>query len=110
MVAVKILKLSKKATLEIEAEKEVSLMKGLKHPNIVKLIDYRLGTIIMEYCNGGSLDRFLKRSSEPLSKFMRFKIAIDVSDGMQYLHSSGIFHKDLRACNILVKKNKKKKK
>jgi serine/threonine protein kinase len=109
LVAVKILKMSKKQNLEIEAEKEVSLMRGLTHPNIVSLIDYKHGAIIMKYCNGGSLDRYLRKALEPVSKCNRFKIAVDISEGMKYLHSLSIFHKDLRACNILVRRRNKTK-
>ena len=54
--------------------KEINISKLLKHPNIVRLIDYirteNNNYLVFEYCGGGDLRGFLKstgRLSEPIA-------------------------------------------
>lgn len=39
---------------------------------------------------------------EPLPWIKRIHIAIEVAKGMQYLHSRGLMHRDIKSENILV--------
>jgi serine/threonine protein kinase len=45
--------------------------------------------IVTEYCFGGSLFSLLheKKASSPLSNKQKFKIALDVAKGMNFLHT-----------------------
>ncbi|XP_022136980.1 serine/threonine-protein kinase HT1-like isoform X2 [Momordica charantia] len=59
--------------------------------------------IIMEYMAGGSLRKYLHQQephSVPLNLVL--KLALDISRGMQYLHSQGILHRDLKSENLLL--------
>ncbi|KAG7246182.1 hypothetical protein CRUP_035113, partial [Coryphaenoides rupestris] len=46
------------------------------------------------YINGGNLEQLLD-SNQPLSWVCRVKMAGEIASGLGYLHSKGIFHRDL---------------
>ena len=59
--------------------------------------------IITEYLAGGSLRKYLHHQephSVPLNLVL--KLALDIARGMQYLHSQGILHRDLKSENLLL--------
>eukprot|EP00012_Vannella_robusta_P012529 CAMPEP_0206204800 /NCGR_PEP_ID=MMETSP0166-20121206/13781_1 /ASSEMBLY_ACC=CAM_ASM_000260 /TAXON_ID=95228 /ORGANISM="Vannella robusta, Strain DIVA3 518/3/11/1/6" /LENGTH=874 /DNA_ID=CAMNT_0053624579 /DNA_START=1105 /DNA_END=3729 /DNA_ORIENTATION=+ len=82
------------------------------HPNIVKLIGISPMLkdefyIVMEYCDNRDALSFSKKvkREEDLRTWIRvvLKLCIGVCDAMRYLHSQGYTHRDITACNILVK-------
>lgn len=90
---------------------EVSLMKKLRHPNILLFMGavtspHRL-CIVTEYLPRGSLFRLLQRNTTKLDWRRRVHMALDVARGMNYLHhySPPIIHRDLKSSNLLVDKN-----
>ncbi|KAF7070921.1 hypothetical protein CFC21_076356 [Triticum aestivum] len=90
---------------------EVSLMKKLRHPNILLFMGavtspHRL-CIVTEFLPRGSLFRLLQRSTTKLDWRRRVHMALDVARGMNYLHhySPPIIHRDLKSSNLLVDKN-----
>ncbi|KAL2872263.1 tyrosine protein kinase SWE1 [Aspergillus lucknowensis] len=57
-----------------------------------------------EYCEEGSLDVFLAQVGlkARLDDFRIWKILLELSTGLKYIHDSGFIHLDLKPANILV--------
>jgi serine/threonine protein kinase len=89
-----------------EFRKEVIIMSGLSHPNIVRLHGICLEPLamVMDFISQGSLEAFLADRSIEITWPMRIKIAMDIARGMRFLHSQvpPIIHRDLKSANILI--------
>jgi len=53
--------------------KEINVLKKMNHPNIIKFIDAKKTEnniyLIMEFCNGGSLEEFIAKNKGNLGNF-----------------------------------------
>ncbi|EGC33327.1 hypothetical protein DICPUDRAFT_8978, partial [Dictyostelium purpureum] len=95
-----------------EFDKEVEILKCLRHPNVVLfmgtcLLNGNL-SIITEYLDRGSLRDVLDTTSpNELSLNIKIKMLIDITQGMNYLHTynPSIIHRDLKTLNLLVDTN-----
>jgi len=89
-----------------EFRREISVMSGLEHPNLVNLIGVCLDPlcIVTEFMAYGDLYNFLQDTSRDLDLALRLKIAIDIASGMLFLHSAKppIIHRDLKSPNVLM--------
>jgi serine/threonine protein kinase len=89
-------------------QREIDLLKLLKHPNIVNFQDAFPDIaeniyIVTEYCNYGDLDRFTRKEMldhEEIRDYMS-----QLRDGLYYLLKNNILHRDLKPKNILLQKH-----
>ncbi len=83
-------------------EQEKTIIASIRHENIVHLHDiieemegsFKFIYIIMEYCEGGSLDHFIK--NKPLAEPLARRLMIQLAEALRYLESQRIIHRDLK--------------
>ncbi|ELR60217.1 Serine/threonine-protein kinase 11 [Bos mutus] len=117
--AVKILKKKKLRRIpngEANVKKEIQLLRRLRHRNVIQLVDvlyneekqkiYPAGArptyMVMEYCVCGMQEML---DSVPEKRFpvcQAHGYFCQLVDGLEYLHSQGIVHKDIKPGNLLL--------
>jgi len=96
---------TKRKTMVDALKHEIALLRSLSHPHIVRYLgsssdDTNLN-IFLEYVSGGSISKMLKDYgvfNEPII----IKFVYQILDGLKYLHSNNIIHRDIKGANILV--------
>ncbi|OJD22123.1 CAMK/CAMKL/KIN4 protein kinase [Blastomyces percursus] len=89
--------------------REISILKELSHPNIVRLhemaeTDRHIG-IVLEYASGGELFDYILNHRYLKDNPARRLFAQLVS-GVGYLHKKGIVHRDLKLENLMLDRNR----
>ncbi|KAM9790231.1 serine/threonine-protein kinase STK11 isoform X2 [Syngnathus typhle] len=101
--AVKILKKKKLRRIpngEANVKKEIQLLRRLQHKNVIQLVDVLYNEekqkmyMVMEYCVCGM--------QEMLDSVPEKRYFCQLLDGLEYLHSQGIVHKDIKPGNLLL--------
>eukprot|EP00245_Coleochaete_scutata_P014510 TRINITY_DN620_c0_g2_i1.p1 TRINITY_DN620_c0_g2~~TRINITY_DN620_c0_g2_i1.p1 ORF type:complete len:428 (+),score=55.92 TRINITY_DN620_c0_g2_i1:122-1405(+) len=88
-----------------EWEQEVAVFKKLSHPNIVRYLGtHRDGValnILLEYAPGGSVAAQVKKVGCLPEEMVR-RFTKDMLQGLEFVHSNGIMHRDIKAANLLL--------
>ncbi|KAL8971722.1 MAG: hypothetical protein Q9183_000915 [Haloplaca sp. 2 TL-2023] len=87
---------------------EQAVLEVLDHPNIVSYYGIEVHRdkvyIFMEYCSGGSLANLLEHGRIEDETVIQV-YALQMLEGLAYLHQSGIAHRDIKPENILLDHN-----
>jgi Tol biopolymer transport system component len=111
-VAVKILKilpshLSENGLAKQRFDREARAISSLNHPNICTLYDVGhqdgVDYLVMEFLEGETLADRLRKG--PLTAEQLLKWGIQICEGLEKAHKSGVIHRDLKPGNIMLTKN-----
>jgi protein-serine/threonine kinase len=100
---------------EKKIKSEFSVAKSLHHPSIVETVrlctDHGRWDHVMEYCSEGDLfslvqKKYLQAGDREKDRLCLFKQLVQ---GIHYLHSNGIAHRDIKLENLLMTKDSKLK-
>lgn len=83
---------------------------NLNHPNIVQTIGTTtsgrevddLPFLVMEFAGSRNLQSVIDDPSETLDAFRRVKFACDICRALDYAHSKGIVHLDVKPANVIL--------
>ncbi|XP_060611519.2 serine/threonine-protein kinase ULK3 [Anolis sagrei] len=84
---------------------EIEILKTIRHPHIVELKDFQWDKeyiyLIMEFCAGGDLSRFIHSRRILPEKVARLFLQ-QLACALKFLHDKNISHLDLKPQNILL--------
>ncbi|KAL9916506.1 MAP4K3-like protein hppy isoform 9-T12 [Glossina fuscipes fuscipes] len=104
LAAIKVIKLEPTDDIQI-IQQEIIMMRDCRHPNIIAYYGSYLRRdklwICMEYCGGGSLQDIYQVTG-PLSEQQIAYMCRETLKGLEYLHSMGKMHRDIKGANILL--------
>ena len=107
-VAIKILPshLSENTEARQRFDREARTISSLSHPNICTLHDVGqqdgIHYLVMEYLEGETLSDRLHRGSLPIDQVLKY--GIEICEGLEKAHRSGVVHRDLKPGNIMLTK------
>jgi len=85
-------------------QREADIVAALRHENICSLFDrfaaYGTYFLVMEYCDGPSLDKVVQLST-PLPEEKVRALAGQLAKALAYVHAQGVVHRDLKPSNVL---------
>ncbi|GAB2230805.1 hypothetical protein Droror1_Dr00015099 [Drosera rotundifolia] len=104
-VAIKVIDLEESEDDIEDIQKEISVLSACRSPYITEYYGSYVNQtklwIIMEYMAGGSVADLLQ-SGQPLDEASIACILRDLLHAIDYLHSEGKIHRDIKAANILL--------
>ncbi len=108
-VAIKILPsyLSERPESKQRFEREARAISSLQHPNICTLYDIgsQDGTdyLVMEYLEGETLADRLAKGPLPAEQVLSY--GVEIAEGLEKAHRSGVVHRDLKPGNVMLTKS-----
>lgn len=105
-VAIKVIDKEKilKVGLVDQVKREISVMKMVKHPNVIHLYEIMATKtkiyFVMEYAKGGEL--FNKVAKGKLKEDVARKYFQQLINAVDFCHSRGVYHRDIKPENLLL--------
>nr|SVE86661.1 EOG090X03P9 [Daphnia similis] len=104
-------KLMQAAGMVNRVRQEVAIHSRLSNPSILQLHaffeDSDFVYLVLDLCENGEFQRYLKSLGHPLSEDQAREVMNQLLEGMLYLHSHNILHRDLSLANLLLTKEMK---
>lgn len=83
----------------------------LDHPNIVRVVahgrwpDEHGGHLylVLEYVEGWTLAQWIERTHPTVHEIIR--VFVNIAAAVAYMHARGVFHRDLKLINVLIRKS-----
>lgn len=96
--------------MAIRVRSEVHNHSRLKHPSIVELYtsfeDVQNVYLVMELCENGEMSKLIKyKYPNGMPEIHAAKYMFKITEGLLYLHSKNIFHRDCSLANLLLTKD-----
>ena len=93
------------ATILSRFERELEILKTLRHPNIVRsfggVCEGNQHIYAMELVEGGTLDKLLEERGK-FSPEVAVQFALQMASGLSYAHERGVVHRDVKPGNFLL--------
>ncbi|RVE54371.1 hypothetical protein evm_000856 [Chilo suppressalis] len=109
--AVKILKKRKLRRIpngEQNVQREIQLLRILRHKNVIELVDVMYNDekqkmyLVMEFCVGVLQDMLESSPGKKFPQRQAHDYFTQLLDGLEYLHGQGVVHKDIKPGNLLL--------
>lgn len=90
-----------------QIKREIQVMRLVRHPNVVQLYEVMASRtkmyFVMEYVKGGDL--FDQLNKGKLKEYVVQKCFHQLISAVDFCHSRGVFHRDLKLENLLLDEN-----
>lgn len=94
---------------EERTDREILALKSLRHPNIVRVHSFErwpeledgFPYLVMDFVTGDQLYQWRAKGSPSLRQISQ--VLIKIATAVNYMHGLGLFHRDLKSENILIR-------